>query len=153
MRRAIIAAALALAGGIAIGRVTAPASPPVVIAAPSAARAPVAPAFAPTCVARLDDSDLRRLRDEVVAALADHGPPAPPVALPPDEPAPAALVATAELERQLDAALAVGRWTDGDLAALRAAGAPPEAYAAAMQRLAMEVNRGRLRVETTGAPF
>ncbi|HTJ43238.1 MAG TPA: hypothetical protein VL463_14130, partial [Kofleriaceae bacterium] len=95
-----------------------------------------------------------RLRDEVVAA----GTPGDAATTPPAElapPAPEQVAAGAALADRIDAAIAAGRWTDDDVAFLRASAAATrdDEYAAGLQRLASAVNRGDVRVETAGAPF
>jgi len=151
------AAALAIGVGFAIGRVTAPSSPEpaTVSVVERGAPAVIAPG---TCVAHLGDDDLRRLRDEVVAAIAPGSPAAaivPPAEDPPPPPTPEQLAAEDASARLLDTAIAAGRWTDADAAALRGQlGTVPDATRIAMlQRMAVAINSGRLHVDTTGAPF
>jgi hypothetical protein len=151
MRTVAVLIAVAL-GAFALGRITAPSDAPATRER-VVERAVAVPTGGGACVARLDDDDLRRLRD-----LVDATRPAPspePTADPAPAPSPAQVTAAREGASVLDAALAAGRWTDDDAAALRTqlAAMDPAASAETLRRMAVEVDAGRLRVETTGSPF
>ncbi|HTJ42275.1 MAG TPA: hypothetical protein VL463_09295, partial [Kofleriaceae bacterium] len=69
MTKRLAIAAVIAAAAFALGRATAPAPTSPTVVAASVAPAPAAAYVAgPPCVARLGDDDLRRVRDEVVAA-------------------------------------------------------------------------------------
>jgi hypothetical protein len=149
----VIAAAAIGIGGVALGRWTAADAATVVrvTEGPPAATRMIAPA----CIARVDDADLRRLHDELVATAADTAAAPAPAPIEPPPPAPEQVAAAAEADRLLAAGFALGRWTDHDAEALRPqlAAMSPGDRIAALQRFAVAVDTGRLRVETTAAPF
>lgn len=158
-----LALVVTASAGLLAGRATAPAPAPV---APVATAAPRAGAPAAICVAHLGDADVERIRDEVRRALGDRAPaggsPLPPtaeVAGVAEAVAPALTVAQAErlaaVEDRIDTALAAGHWTAADVAVLRAASAqvPADAYVAAVQRLGVAINDGRLRIDPETGPY
>ncbi|MCE9580672.1 MAG: hypothetical protein K8W52_46555 [Deltaproteobacteria bacterium] len=155
--RTIALAALGGAALFALGRasISAPAVAPV-REAPVAARERIVRVAVPgTSAARLDDRDVARIRDEVIAAIppraeADDPRAAAPAAAPAD-------TATADgaSEQLVDEALAAGRWTSADRRALggRLGAMSQPARERALARLTTAINRGELAIEAGSSPL
>lgn len=163
VRATIVIAFIAAAGAaFALGRATAPSRVPSRgsdrPAPPSTAVSPVVPAGRTAAtgeaVPHLGDADVRRIRDEVVAALALQRaaraePAEPPTPAPPS---PEQALAIAAGDHLIDSALASREWTDADAAALRAQfpAMSIDARVAAARRLAVAVNAGQVQVRASG---
>jgi hypothetical protein len=151
-----IAGAAAAFALVAVGRLTAPAGAPTVIATTTATTPAVAQpriVYAPT-TARLDDRDLDRLREALRPPAAD--PASAPAIAPVAEPAaPERAQLDAAAAARIDAVVARGRWTAADHDALLAdmIGMSQDGRAHVLSALVVAINAGQVRLDPGVAVF
>ncbi len=122
--------------------------------APVAARERVVRVAVPgASVGRLDDRDVARIRDEVIAALPTM--PAAPPAEAPEAVAADTAAADGASDALVDQALAAGHWTSTDRRALggRLGAMSQAARARALARITTAINRGELAIEAGSSPL